>query len=452
MFWLTILLPLLSSLLSFSAVRGKPHRLSADAACQQLLTSLGSDVVSLPSTAAYQQGQDGAWNNFNRQQHPSCIIYARNSSDVSTAIISIGRNDLNYQVRSGGHSAMAGWNNVDGGILISLQNLNTTRYDPASTYATVGAGVRWRDVYNQLAPFNVTVVGGRQGDVGTGFLLGGGLSFLSPRAGYGADNIVEAEVVLTSGAVVTASATQNVDLLRALRGSVNRMGIVTRYTLRTVEVGATTEKRFFGGAITPLTAALGVNGSDPLVTLLAAFEKFTANLNDPKAYALAVIGQQNTLAPVKFASILVLYEGSELPRSVFGPLLDVPGVIVTAQPMSWLDATHLYPDGTSDGSGWHYGAAALYPRGDGGDNFRTMYAAWNLYNQQTFSYQQTSYLAFTPIPKTHIQALYQAPGGPGVIRPPLKNFAAVQISGNFNAATSTTPPAFLQQFQELTSK
>lgn len=44
-------------------------------------------------------------------------------------------------------------------------------YDAANDVATIGAGAKWGDVYDQLDAYNVTVVGGRVSDVGVGGLI-----------------------------------------------------------------------------------------------------------------------------------------------------------------------------------------------------------------------------------------------------------------------------------------
>lgn len=75
-------------------------------------------------------------------------------------------------------------------------------------------------------------------------LLTGGLSFFSSREGFICDNVLNYEVVLSTGEVVSANASTNSDLWRALRGGGNNFGIVTRFDLRTFEQGP-----FWGGAI-----------------------------------------------------------------------------------------------------------------------------------------------------------------------------------------------------------
>jgi FAD/FMN-containing dehydrogenase len=66
-----------------------------------------------------------------------------------------------------------------------------------------------------------------------GFIQGGGFGSLSRRYGTAAGNMLEAEVVLASGEIVTANAVQHPDLFWALRGGGGTFGVVSRLTLRT---------------------------------------------------------------------------------------------------------------------------------------------------------------------------------------------------------------------------
>lgn len=81
-------------------------------------------------------------------------------------------------------------------------------------------------------------------------LLGGGLSYLSGEHGFSSNAYVELDVVLVTGKLVTATATnQYSDLFRALKGGGNRFGIVTRYQVKAVHVGTSDDTNFFGGLI-----------------------------------------------------------------------------------------------------------------------------------------------------------------------------------------------------------
>ena len=64
--------------------------------------------------------------------------------------------------------------NINNGVLIDMSMFKGVIYDADKSVAIVGAGQTWGDVYNQLDPHNVTVVGGRVLDVGVaGLTLGG---------------------------------------------------------------------------------------------------------------------------------------------------------------------------------------------------------------------------------------------------------------------------------------
>ncbi len=56
-----------------------------------------------------------------------------------------------------------------------MYRFNNVAYDPESETANIGTGLIWDDVYAALAPYNVSVLGGRVSGIGVGgFLLGGG--------------------------------------------------------------------------------------------------------------------------------------------------------------------------------------------------------------------------------------------------------------------------------------
>ncbi|RAH80341.1 FAD-binding domain-containing protein [Aspergillus japonicus CBS 114.51] len=81
---------------------------------------------------------------------------------------------------------------------------------------------------------NLGVCGARSSKGGIGGLaLSGGLSFFSSREGLISDNVFNYEIVLASGAIVQANATDNPSLWKALRGGGTNFGIVTRFNLPT---------------------------------------------------------------------------------------------------------------------------------------------------------------------------------------------------------------------------
>ena len=159
------------------------------------------------------------------------------SEDVAKGLKVIKFFSVPFAIRSGGHTPFPGSSSSDGGILISLEALNTTSVDVERGIASVGPGNRWKNVYEYLEPYGLAVVGGRVPPVGVGGLItGGGNSYFSTARGLACDNVAAFQVVLADSSIVTASATENKDLFWALKGGSSNFGIVTRFDLYTVPI------------------------------------------------------------------------------------------------------------------------------------------------------------------------------------------------------------------------
>ena len=71
----------------------------------------------------------------------------------------------------------------------------------------VRGGAQWIDVYAKATEVGVVVVGGAAITVGAagGYVLGGGHSTNSNRHGLSVDNMLEVDVVIADGTLVTAN-------------------------------------------------------------------------------------------------------------------------------------------------------------------------------------------------------------------------------------------------------
>ncbi|KAL8942836.1 MAG: hypothetical protein Q9211_001222 [Gyalolechia sp. 1 TL-2023] len=183
------------------------------------------------------------WATQERDIVPQCIVRPRSAREVATAIgiikndydLRTGRGDLPspFAIRSGGHSPIPGAANTDGGIVIDLRLLNKIVPSRDGLTVTIGSGARWLDVSSTLDNKGLAVAGGRNSAVGVGGLtLGGGISFFSPRVGFVCNNILSYEIVLADGTIITASASSNPGLWRALKGGSNNFGVVTSFIAR----------------------------------------------------------------------------------------------------------------------------------------------------------------------------------------------------------------------------
>jgi hypothetical protein len=234
----------------------KPTHLELDAnlseAARQLraklLAALPDSTITSENVDSFEKSMNGYWAQQACEVAPACVVRPRNAQEVSQAIKILKReydersnkkedarkiDEGLFAIRSGGHSPVAGASSTKGGVLIDLSLLNEVTPASDGKSVAIGAGCKWMHVYKALEKRGLAVAGGRNSAVGVGGLtLGGGLSFFSPRYGMVCSNINEYEVVLASGSIVTASATSNPDLWRALKGGANNFGVVTRFTAR----------------------------------------------------------------------------------------------------------------------------------------------------------------------------------------------------------------------------
>lgn len=205
--------------------------------CSQV-TALNTLDVKRRFAIEYTQEQLNYWSTGCGALKPSCILYPKSTEEVADIVEILYKNNETFAVKSGGHNPNAGFSSIQDGPLISTKYLNEVTFDRASMTVRVGPGNDWQDVHKALEGTNVTVVGGRIGEVGVGgYVVGGGLSFLSTQYGWAANNIVSFDVVLANATVVTASNTSHPDLYQALKGGGNNYGIVTSYNMVAHPIG-----------------------------------------------------------------------------------------------------------------------------------------------------------------------------------------------------------------------
>ncbi|MCZ4316187.1 FAD-binding oxidoreductase [Comamonadaceae bacterium G21597-S1] len=163
---------------------------------------------------------------------PGVIVYCRDVADVMRSVDFAREQQLLLAVRGGGHNG-GGLGVCDEGLVIDLSNLHGIRVDAQQRTVRVEGGCLWRDVDHATHAFGMATPSGIISSTGVGGLtLGGGLGHLTRKCGLSIDNLLEADVVLANGRMVTASATENPDLFWALRGGGGNFGIVTSFLFR----------------------------------------------------------------------------------------------------------------------------------------------------------------------------------------------------------------------------
>jgi FAD/FMN-containing dehydrogenase len=160
---------------------------------------------------------------------PLLIARCKDVADVISAVGFAQDAGLLTAIRGGGHNG-PGLGSCDDGLVIDLSLMKGVRVDPANRTVRAEAGCTQGEVEHAAHAFGLAVPAGIVSTTGiAGLTLGGGHGYLTRKYGLTIDNLLEADVVLADGSVVTASATQHQDLFWALRGGGGNFGVVTSF-------------------------------------------------------------------------------------------------------------------------------------------------------------------------------------------------------------------------------
>ena len=162
-------------------------------------------------------------------KHPALIAQCETVADVIAAVNFARDNNVIVAIRGGGHNG-PGLGTVDDGLVIDLSPMNGVRVDPTARTARVEGGAQLGQLHHATQAFGLATPSGIISTTGVGGItLGGGIGHLTRQMGLAIDNLLEADVVLADGSLVTASETENPDLFWALRGGGGNFGVVTSF-------------------------------------------------------------------------------------------------------------------------------------------------------------------------------------------------------------------------------
>lgn len=194
------------------------------------MTRLTGRVVS-PGDFGWDDARKGYDSRFDIQ--PRAVVFCQDTHDVVNALAWARANGVPFRARSGRHN-YEGWSNVQGGLVIDLSDMDSVRVDREAGTADVGAGIYMLKCSEWLGSVGVTFPLATGPTVGlAGLTLGGGFGLTSRKLGLTCDNLLEVELVLADGSVVSASEGERRDLFWACRGGGGgNFGIATRFKFR----------------------------------------------------------------------------------------------------------------------------------------------------------------------------------------------------------------------------
>lgn len=198
----------------------------------QLSNDLTGDLI-LPSDSASYGNARLVFNIRYDHIYPQAVIKCSSEEDIITALSFVREYEIVVTPRCGSHS-YAGYSTTTG-VVIDVTDISHISVDSGT--ATIGAGARLTDVYDQLTLQGVAIPAGSCLSVGiSGLTLGGGFGIVDRAYGLTCDNLISAKVVTGAGELITCDENQHSDLFWALRGGGGgNFGIVSEFTFKTHE-------------------------------------------------------------------------------------------------------------------------------------------------------------------------------------------------------------------------
>ena len=166
-------------------------------------------------------------------------------------------NGLKVAPQSTGHGATS-MGDLAETILLKTSRLTAVAVDPATRTATVEAGALWSDVVEPAAEHGLVGLHGLSAAVGVaGYVLGGGIGWLTRRHGFASTHVRAFEAVGADGEARRVDATSDPELFWALRGGGGRPVVVTSFELELFEL----REAFAGALMWPIESAEAVVGA-----------------------------------------------------------------------------------------------------------------------------------------------------------------------------------------------
>ncbi|KAI0538642.1 hypothetical protein GGR58DRAFT_525915 [Xylaria digitata] len=288
---------------------------------QNLSNELGPDVEILvdKNSSRFKEFSKG-WTDIDRET-PGAIVLLTSPSLIQKTVRWAHRSSVPFVVKSGGHSQ---WSTIgEHGIVIDLSKYSAVSVDADAKTATPEGSVLSKDVAVALAAEGFFTALGNGNTVGAiPYFIGGGASITTSITGYGSDQVLAARMIDVTGNIVNVTEEDEPDLLYAIRGAGQFLGLVFELTIKATplaELGNDQGVIWSGAFVFPLDRAPEVarameivvnDGSQAtagLMMVLVIAARYTGSPNDAKTaykalYDLAPAVAKGGPVPIQNAS------------------------------------------------------------------------------------------------------------------------------------------------------
>lgn len=182
------------------------------------------------------------WDTKTFEQHPAIVVLPAVGADVVEAVIFANKYKLGVAVQAGGHGHPYPANAA---LFVNFANMHDVKINENNATARVEPGAKAGAVVQAAHEHGLAPLNGLAGSVGAvGYMLSGGVGWLTRQYGAAAGSIRAAEVVTADGRLLQVDENNNADLLWGLRGGGGNFGIVTA-----LEFALYSVKKIYGGQV-----------------------------------------------------------------------------------------------------------------------------------------------------------------------------------------------------------
>jgi FAD/FMN-containing dehydrogenase len=319
------------------------------------LRSALAGVLFTPEEPGYDEARK-VWN-ADIDRRPALVVRCLSGDDVARVITFARETGLDVTVRAGAHS-VPGHSVADGAVMIDLSAMRDVTVDPTTRRARVQGGALISDLDAATQAHGLAVPMGAVGHTGVaGLTLGGGMGWLSRRAGLSIDNLTSAQVVLADGSIVHTDAGNHPDLFWAIRGGGGNFGVVVEFEFALHPVGPMVDFALLFWPVEQATDSLRLI-REVVDDLPESLNVILAILNAPPA---PFVPEQHHWQP-GYALLLTGFDDSEghaavveRIRSALPPLFDM------VTPMPYVDLQQMFDEANAWGR--HYYDKGLFLEG-----------------------------------------------------------------------------------------